>query len=529
MKPYELSIREQPMRHHDGEVDVCIVGCGAAGSVLACRLAEAGWKVVVLEAGSWLSTEDDFRQDELTMLGRFDWDDRRWVTGNEELQTGHVRDGRGVGGGTLHYGGVALRLWLEDFERRTRDGVGRDWPISYDDLEPHYDLVEHEMQLAGPLSMPWGPHPGRYPQGPHALNLRDIKIAKGMAASGIQWTENALAILTGQHEGRSACMNYGYCQWGCKSRAKTSMHVSYAPKAVLAGAEIRDRSRVTFLETDADGRIDGVVYVRDETEQRVKAGVVILSAFCVENPRLLLHSSTSHFPDGIANQSGMVGRGLMAHVANPYFARFDEPVEQWTTSPGTLLSQEHYGTRQGAPFVGGWSWMTTCLFPAEFGVQLVKAADGMWGLRLMELLKQYPNFAVLGTEGECLFNEENRVELGNEMDEFGVPRPEIRFDFGPNEQAMRTAMNKQARVILEAAGAQEIFIGQGNDHLMGGCVMGNSPSEAVVNRDLRAFEHPNLYICDASVFASSGGSQPSQTIMALASRLADHLVRNRGA
>jgi choline dehydrogenase-like flavoprotein len=516
------------MARYQGAVDVCIIGCGAAGSVLACNLAEAGWKVVVLEAGDWLSTDADLRQDEVTMLGRFDFDDRRWVAGNEELQMGHVRDGRGVGGGTLHYGAVALRLWPEDFERRSRHGVGRDWPIRYDELAPYYDRVEHEMQLSGPLSMPWGPHPGRFPQGPHALNYRDEKLAEGMTNAGLRWTENALAILTGQHEGRSACMNYGYCQWGCKSRAKTSMHVSYVPRAVLAGAEIRDRARATFIETASDGRITGVIYRRDGGEERVEAGVYILSAFCVENSRLLLHSAGPACPQGVANGSGMVGRGIMAHVANPYFARFDEPIEQWTTSPGTLLSQEHYATREDRPFVGGWSWMTTCLFPSEFAAQIVKSGEGMWGERLMGILQAYPDFAVLGTEGECLFYPENRVQLSGEIDEFGVPRPQVTFNFGENELAMRAQMQRHAREILEGAGAKEVFIGEGNDHLMGGCVMGESAEGSVVDRDLRAFGHSNLYICDASVFPSSGGAQPSQTIFALASRLSGHLAASRG-
>lgn len=461
------------------------------------------------------------------MLGRFDWDDRRWVSGNEELQTGHVRDGRGVGGGTLHFGGVSLRLWPEDFERQTRYGVGRDWPIRYDDLAPFYDEIEHEMQLSGPLSMPWGPHPGMYPQGPHELNLRDLRIAGGMTRLGIRWTPNALAILTGQHQGRSACMNYGYCQWGCKSRAKTAMHVSFVPEAVRAGAEIRDRSRVTLIETGDDGAVTGVVYRREGVEERVQASVFILSAFCVENPRLLLHSANGRFPSGLANSAGMVGRGIMAHVANPYFGRFPEPVQQWTTAPGTLLSQEHYGTQEGNAFVGGWSWMTASLFPGEFAVQVVKSGEGLWGARLLQLLEAYPHFAVLGTEGECLWNAANRVELSDERDDFGVPVPRITFDFGPNEQAMRKAMNEQAKRIFEAAGAKEVLIGTGNDHLMGGCVMGSSPEDSVVDPNLRTWDHPNLYICDASVFASTGGAQPSQTIMALAARLAAHLRSGR--
>lgn len=523
MKPLELTADRGRMRRYEGRVDVCIIGCGAAGSVLAKELAEAGWRVVVLEAGDWLTTDDDLRQDELTMRGKFDWDERRWVGGTEGIEQGHKRDGRGVGGGTLHYGGVSLRLWPEDFERRTRDGVGIDWPISYEELAPYYDRVEREMRLSGPLRMPWGPRRGKYPQPPHALTARDIVVARGIERVGMRWSENALAILTGTHDGRSPCMNYGYCQWGCKSRAKTSMAVSYVPKAVLAGAEVRDRARVTLLETDEAGRISGVVYEREGATHRQEADVVILSAFCVENPRLLLYSATGPYPNGLANSSGTVGRYLLVHIAEGHLARFNRPIHMWSTAPGTLLSQDDYGTQPGRGFAGGWSWMTSSLFPAEFATALSKTAPGLWGARLVRYLEQYPNFAVLGTEGECLPYADNRVELSDDVDEWGVPRARVTFNFHENERAMRDAIHSKARAILEAGGAEEVLVASGNDHTMGGCRMGDDPATSVVDRNLRSHDHPNLYICDASVFPSAGGVNPSQTIIALATRLAEHL------
>lgn len=529
MKPLEVSVGVERMRRYEGAVDVCIVGCGAAGSVLAKELAERGWKVVVLEAGDWLSTDDDLRQDEVEMRGKFDWDDRRWFDGSEQLEMGHPRDGRGVGGGTIHFGGVSLRMWPEDFERRRRDGVSADWPISYAELEPYYERVEHELRLSGPESMPWGPHPHAYPQPPHRLTARDLVVAKGMEACGIDWCATPLAILTGQHEGRSPCMNYGYCQWGCKSRAKSSMHVSYVPKAVLAGAEIRRKARAVQIEVDdLTGAVTGIVYTTDDsadgTTFRQEADVYILSAFCVENPRLLLHSATTRFDGGLANSSGMVGRYLLAHVADAGLARFPEPIHQWSTAPGTLLSQHQYGTRPGRSFVGGWSWMTACLFPGEFANALASTGQGWWGDRLVRELKAYPHYLVLGTEGECLAYEDNRVDLTDDLDQFGVPRPKVTFNFGDNEQAMRQDIHHYTQQILDAAGAESVQHAQGNDHLLGGCRMGADPASSVVDRNCRSWDHPNLFICDGSVFVTPGGAQPGQTIMALATRLADHLA-----
>jgi len=529
VKPLEQAFGPEAVRRHDGHVDACIVGCGAAGSTLARRLAEGGWRVVVLEAGDWLTTDEDLRQDEATMLGRFDWDDRRLITGNEPLELGHRRDGRGVGGGTIHFGGVALRLWPEDFRRRSTDGVGADWPVTYEELEPYYDAVEQEFRLSGPLSMPWGPKRDAYPQGPHEQTARDLVIAKGMAQLGIDSVPTPLAILTTDHEGRSPCMHYGYCQWGCKSRAKSSMHVSEVPKAVRAGADIRTGARATGIEAADDGRITGVVYQQGGAEHRLEADVVIVSAFCIETPRLLLHSATSRFPDGLANSSGSVGRYLMAHVADSHIAFFDQPIQMWSTSPGTLLSQHEYGTKPDRDFIGGWSWMTASLFPAEFAKTLVRSGEGLWGQRLVSYLRRYSQCAVLGTEGECLPSEANRVELSDEVDGYGVPRPLVAFDFGENEWAMREQIHQRAGEILDAAGADEILISEGNDHTMGGCRMGEDPSSSVVDRNLKAHDHPNLFVCDASVFVTCGGAQPSQTIMALASRLSEHLLSGRAA
>jgi choline dehydrogenase-like flavoprotein len=134
---------------------------------------------------------------------------------------------------------------------------------------------------------------------------------------------------------------------------------------------------------------------------------------------------------------------------------------------------------------------------------------------------------VLGTEGESLPYETNRVELGDDVDPFGVPLPVVTMDFHENERAMRGEIHRKARDILEASGADDVLISEGNDHTMGGCRMGDDPATSVVDRNLKAHDHPNLFVCDASVFVTCGGAQPSQTIMALAMRLAEHLRSGR--
>ena len=163
--------------------------------------------------------------------------------------------------------------------------------------------------------------------------------------------------------------------------------------------------------------------------------------------------------------------------------------------------------------------MTSSLFPAEFAITLVKSGQGWWGDRLMRELAAYPSYAVLGTEGECLPYESNRVTLSDEFDELGVPRPLVHFDYFDNEKAMRREMHSLATQILESAGAEEVHISEGNDHLMGGCRMGRSRADSVVDARCRTWDHPNLFICDASLFPKAPPRSPFMPIVQMAERL----------
>lgn len=202
------SRREHHCVHHDGhrssdlrdrkygdtEVDVCIVGSGAAGGVLADRLSRAGLSVVVIEAGPYWDPQGDFASDELSMQ-QLGWQDTRLSGGNDALQFGHNNSGRGVGGGTTHFTGVFLRFHPSDFRTLSQDGVGVDWPITYEDLAPYYDWVERDIAVSGPKHFPWGAFQGPYPypvRNPISANAEIFR--RGCERLGIRSVVAPLAI-----------------------------------------------------------------------------------------------------------------------------------------------------------------------------------------------------------------------------------------------------------------------------------------------------------------------------------------------
>jgi len=512
------------MKRYQGPVDVCIVGSGAGGSVLAKELAEAGASVVVLEAGEWV-TREDMRNDELASFSLMNWDDLRIVDGQDPLTLGWPNTGRGVGGSTLHFTAVALRLHASDFRVRSQDGVAVDWPISYQDLDQYYRQVEHALGVSGPLHFPWGEFHGPYPMGALPPACRDQKIGRGMDRLGIRWVMAPHAIVTGDWDGRSACMNYGFCIHGCKSDAKSSMHVTYLPKAIAAGAEVRTGCMAFQVNLSPGGLARSVSYYdRDGREHQQEAALVCLCCYSVETPRLLLNSRSPLFPDGLANSSGLVGRNLMVHLGNNSYARFDDPVDAFVTPPVGLCSQDFYETSPAHDYVRGWTFESYFLFPISFATSLIYDYPDLWGQRMVELMKDYTHFAMLGIVGEVLPHPDHRVTLAQERDRFGIPVARVTFSRDDNARRMSQAADAKSRQILEAAGANLILPTHPFDHLLGTCRMGADPAQSVVNPWCRAHDVDNLYIVDGSVFPTAGAVNPSLTIMALATRTAAHLT-----
>jgi choline dehydrogenase-like flavoprotein len=499
------------------EVDAVIVGAGAAGGVLAKELSEAGMSVVVLEAGPMWDPQHDFASDELTGK-RLGWQDTRIVTGSHPLTMGHNNSGRGVGGGTTHFTGVFLRMHESDFRTRTIDGVGEDWPIRYEDLEPYYTRNEREVAVSGPKHFPWGPFQGPYPY-PNAYMFQ-----VGCEKLGIRHSVTPLAILSAPFEGRPPCINRGFCNQGCMPNAKFSTLIVHIPRAIEAGAEVLPNSTVTQVLVNPDGTAKGVTFVHKGKEYVQRAKLVILCSFVVETPRLLLNSATAQFPDGLANSSGWVGRGFMTHSSYDVYAKFESEVRLYKGTPVLSTTQDFYETDASRGFARGYTIHAHGSRPLAFAQGISNSEPGMlWGSKLRAAVLDYNFYGRATMVGEVLPNPNNRVTLSDEKDALGLPRAQVSFSYGPNDlKLIEHAVNRMSD-IMEAAGGETQFVVPDSAHLMGGCRMGDNPEHSVVNSYGQAHDIPNLFICDASIFVTSSGSNPTNTVMALALRTADYI------
>lgn len=512
------------MRRHQGPVDVCIIGAGAAGSVLARSLAEGGLSVVVLEAGPWLDTQRDFVNDELAMLGKVDWDDLRISGGNHPVTLGRINTGKAVGGSTVHFTSIKLRLHPEDFNRGAVQGMKLDWPLAYGDLAPYYKKVEDFLGVSGPRDFPWGDFHGPYPQGQLPLSAGDEAIARGFEKLGMRWRMAPHAILTGQKDGRSPCMYYGFCVNGCKSDAQSNALVTWTPAAVAAGAEIRDSSFAVGINLDDQGQAKSVTYLHEGREMEQEASIIIVSCYSIETPRLLLNSASSLFPDGLCNRSGQVGRNLMVHPQAETYAHFPEPLDHFVTPPVGVMSQDAYGKRSEQGLPGGYTMVRNAHFPIDFITTLLSGNPDLWGEKLFDVMDEYTHWISLVTMNEMLPRPGNRVTLASDLDQNGVPVASVNMDYEEGDLELLGISGQHGEEVLRAGGADKILHTTGSGHLLGTCRMGDDPETSVVDRWCRSHDVPNLFICDGSVFVTAGALNPSLTIEALALRTADHIL-----
>jgi choline dehydrogenase-like flavoprotein len=514
------SEKPQPIPAAEDTVDCVVIGLGAGGAPLLARLAQAGLKVVALEAGPWHNPEKDFATDERAQDFLF-WNDERLAAGADPLAMGKNNSGTGVGGSTLHYTAYTPRPLPDDLHLKRDFGQGEDWPLEYRDLAPYFEEVEQFLGISGPTPYPWGPARAKgYALLPLPLNSAAQLMLRGAEKIGINTSPAANAALSAPYfqEGvgwRQACTNRGFCQAGCSNGAKASMDVTYIPLAVKYGADIRPNSFVTEIERDAKGLVSAVVYTQNGQTHRQACRHLFLCGGSVETPRLLLLNE-------LGLTSGQVGRNLMAHTGVQVWGTFEEEVRPNKGIPGGLISQDTHRPKD-ADFVGGYLLQSLGVMPVTFSGQVARGRK-LWGQPLRDYMRQYNHIAGINILGNCLPHTDNYIELSDELDGRLLPKPRIHFTAQENELRLNAHAEDTMRRIWEAAGATDIWAFGRYAHVIGTARMGLSGDDAVVDRDGRAFDVPNLYISDNSTFPSSLSVNPALTIMALSLRTADKFL-----
>lgn len=526
------------------DADIIIVGAGTAGGLVAEVLAAAGLQVIILEAGP--------RINRWTLVERFrNSHDRSDLMlpypgaahapqglggGDHIIQNGpdpyHTQYIRAVGGTTWHWAAACWRFLPRDFRLNSLYGVGRDWPIGYEDLEPFYQQAEVKMGVAGPARDEedlGSPRSAEYPMPKLPWSYMDQVFGSALNANGFRVVTEPVSRNSVTYDDRPACCGNNNCMPICPIAAQYSGDMSVT-KAELLGARLIENAVVHRLETDVEGsRIIAVHYKRPNgSEHRLTADRVVLAAHGIETPKLMLMSQNDGAPDGIGNRTDQVGRHLMDHPGTGVTFLWNRRVYPGR-GPQEMTSVVNF--RDG-PFRSEFAAKKLHLgnIPDLEGVIDDLIAEGYQGSELDRLIRDRVTRKVsINSFHEQLALRENRIiPSASQADALGLPRPEITYRIEDYVRRSADHTREAYARITEILGGTEVAFNDdfaGNNHIMGTTIMGSDPATSVVDDDCRTHQHPNLFVAGSSVFPSSGSINSTLTLAALSLRLADHLVR----
>lgn len=510
------------------EVDVLVIGSGAAGSVVAAKAAQAGKRVLILEAGPKRALTDLVSSQ--IWARRLKWGGA-YVEEEGNLKIGHAfNSGYGTGGGALHHYAVWPRLHSNDFNLHSEHGKGLDWPLQYDDLKPYYDRIQAEVGISGDAANePWRPEGEPYPMPPLPVFAQGRVIAKGFQALGLRTAPIPMAINSRPYQGRNICLYDGWCDAGCPIGALANPLVTYLPQAFAAGAIIENQATVSRIIHNSSGRkVIGAEYFDAQGQSRVvRATQIVLAAFVVQNARILLNSKSKRYPAGLANKHDQVGRYLMTHPAQTVYGLFADATEPHLgPTGGQLICHEHYQQKRKQDAFGSYQWLIANAARPNDLLGIATTRPDIYGAALKPfMVRAAKHFGQMNFVGENLPLAENRIQASAKKDQYGMPLATTRHNITAPTQALIAKGAAEGVEIFKAAGASDAWTGPVfGMHLMGGTVMGTHAKHSVCDAFGRCHGLDNLYIAGSGVFPSSGAVNPTFTVHALALRTTEHLL-----
>lgn len=515
--------------------DVIIIGAGAAGCVFANELTAAGMKVLMLEMGpQYKNHRNDFTENELAMWSMV-WDNSDYqITGDGF--SGAPNLGFGVGGGTLVWTSVALRMFEQDFRMRQTYGKPpgsnvEDWPIQLHELEQYYDEAERQMGVSGSIA-PWDPvSRSEFPNPAHSFYSSSIALQKGMIRLGIRSSAGAVAVPSHPYQEQAACLHCGFCRSGCRIDAKYQADHVLLSRAMATGRlKLVTHAVVTkILQTGSVSRASGVSYI-DSTTGTVytaNARIIVAANNPLELPRLFLNSANRYAPKGLGNQYDVVGRNFFSHLGTISVGVTNQCLDPAIGfNMGNLISLDYVHERGEGRFIGGFA--IESLNGSGAGVLAVDPYYNLWGSELKEAMKSYQNSMFTVTFCEGLPVADNRVTVNQDRkDIWGRPMANIHYQLHDNDHAVFAEALAVNRRILTAAGAHTVFTTDSpfDAHPAGTMRMGNDRRRSVTDRFGRVHGLDNVYIGGSALFVTGSSVNPTLTLHALALRSASHIIK----
>ena len=550
--------------------DVAIIGSGAGGGMAAYVLTKAGARVVMLEAGPrWFASKDSkmlvpnyatpHRGASIhgRPFGEFDACDGGWEIDGEPYTKAPGTQfswwrARMLGGRTNHWGRISLRFGPDDFRRKTLDGLGDDWPISYEDVKPYYDNVDRFIGLYGSNE---GLH--NAPDGifmpPPKPRCHELLVKKAADKLNVTCIPARLSIITKPLPGRMACHYCGQCNRGCQTKSNfSSPDVLIAPALETGKLTLITNAMAREVTVGSDGLATGVSYIDKHTgnDEHVRAKIVVLAASAMESARLLLNSKSSQFPNGLANSSGIVGKYLTdttgASVSGHIPAMEDHIPHNHDGVGGMHVYMPWWMDNKKLDFPRGYHievWGGAGQPSAGFGGGIQRLNGGGYGKQLKADYRKYYGATVgFDGRGEMIPNENSYCELDpTTVDRFGIPVLRFHWKFTDYEYNQAKHMQETFRsLIIEMGGTpngqmptreQGYNLAAGGTiiHELGGARMGNDPKASVVKANCQAHDVKNLFVADGSPFVSQADKNPTWTILALSWRTSEYIAQQRKA